>query len=539
MNKSFLLAAGGALGAVALSLWTLSSGTRRKKSLAPPPPLATFGWGPVLCRVTNCVRFCSSPVQTVREAHLACGTDVFTIPVLWMRLTFFVGRKAQAYLSKKNDKEASTFDAYRDWTIPLFGENVVYDNQKQFVEQRDMIKSIVHAGLRSFTPKIEEEYDLFMENKGWLNAGTKGVEVDIMDFMSEVVLQSAGRCLLGRGTGSDQMQTLELQKLVSLYHKLDEGLSALTFIMPKQIAHLFPSVRKQVKARVALEEFFQGVAEKRRQARIEGNATCEEFGFLEKILTQTYKNGNKLQDWEVARLMIAAMFAGQHTSAIAGAYAALHIVDTGNAHNGELYAELMAEQRGDESSLEATNTEPTEKEAPPGVSRTMDGFVSLCKESVDQMYLLGGVVLESIRMHPPLIMVMRKAMTSLTYTEGGVTVPAGDMCCMSVSVAGMLPETWGEDGADRDFDPKRFAQGNRHETNGEFLGFGHGLHKCPGKPFALLDLKVLLSRILRDFKMEQVDPLPREDYTQLVVGPLKPCRVRLVPRRALVAAKGG
>ena len=48
----------------------------------------------------------------------------------------------------------------------------------------------------------------------------------------------------------------------------------------------------------------------------------------------------------------------------------------------------------------------------------------------------------------------------------------------------------GLDGKDRAMDPTRFKKGNRYETNGEFLGFGHGLHKCPGKPFALLDLKV-------------------------------------------------
>ena len=40
------------------------------------------------------------------------------------------------------------------------------------------------------------------------------------------------------------------------------------------------------------------------------------------------------------------------------------------------------------------------------------------------------------------------------------------------------------------FVPSRFAEGNKIETNGDFLGFGHGLHKCPGKPFAILDLKV-------------------------------------------------
>ena len=79
-------------------------------------------------------------------------------------------------------------------------------------------------------------------------------------------------------------------------------------------------------------------------------------------------------------------------------------------------------------------------------------------------------------------------------------VPIGDICCMSTAVSGRLEETWGSASAAEGgkpvltadtFDPSRFAEGNKVETNGDFIGFGHGLHKCPGKPFALLDLKVL------------------------------------------------
>lgn len=537
----------------ALVLWFRVGATS-----APGPPLVTFGWGPVLCRLTNCVRFCKDPVGTIRAAHLRSGcASVFTLPVLWMRLTFFVGKKAQGFLAKKHDNEASTFEAYRDWTIPLFGEGVIYDNREQFLEQRDMIKNIVHSGMRSFTPKIEEEYELYVESKGWLKPGLKGgaVVVDIMDMMSEVVLRSAGRCLLGKGVGSARQQTGELQELSTLFHDLDEGLSALAFIMPKRVANLFPSVQRQCKARLALESFFRGIADKRRAARRAAAAAAgkgddsmpgeggaededEECGFLEKLLTQRYKNGDAIQDWEVGRLMIAALFAGQHTSAIAGAYAGLHMVD-GQKDGGKLMAALMAEQRGEggeereeREERAAVGEDPATAPAQNGSNeeKDSDGFVQLCKKSVDQMHLLGGVLLESIRLHPPLIMVMRKALCPLPFDPAECVVPAGDMCCMSTAYAGMLPEVWGQDGADRIFDPRRFGAGNRYETNGEFLGFGHGLHKCPGKAFALLDLKVLWSRLLRDFEVEQVDPLPSEDYAQLVVGPKKPCRVRLLPR---------
>eukprot|EP00947_MAST-08B_sp_MAST-8B-sp1_P002600 g2600.t1 len=521
-----------------------------------------------------------------------------------MRLTFFVGRKAQGFLSKKNDTHASTFEAYRDWTIPLFGPNVIYDNRAQFVEQRDMIKNIVHGGLRTFTPKIEEEYELYVERKGWRRASKDqkdgGVVIDVMEMMSELILQSAGRCLLGKGVEAERESTMELEKLAGLYHDLDEGLSAMAFLMPRLGGLLFPSVKRQCAAREKLEAFFVGVARKRAAARAAAAAAAaaaaesktpsgveagksnetteqheqgkepeqdqEEYGFLEKLLTQTYKNGDKIQEWEVGRLMIAALFAGQHTSAIAGAYAGLHIANAGP----HLMADLLAEQRGVRQNSSSPNSASAsaqgdtqdrgQEESKSGAS---PGLVTLTKESVDAMDLLGGVCLESIRMHPPLIMVMRKALTPLTFkrdtksgdgttqkskstgstgsttkTAESYVVPVGDMCCMSTALSGKLDDgTWGglanakstTEAGPATFDPRRFAAGNRQETNGDFMGFGHGLHKCPGKPFALLDLKVLWSRILREFAVVKVDPVPSEDYTQMVVPPSKPSRIRLVP----------
>lgn len=65
-----------------------------------------------------------------------------------------------------------------------------------------------------------------------------------------------------------------------------------------------------------------------------------------------------------------------------------------------------------------------------------------------------------------------------------------------------------------------------------FIGFGGGRHGCMGTNFAYLQIKTILSIMLRNFEMELVDPFPEADYTSMVVGP-KPCRIHF-RRRQLV-----
>ena len=53
-----------------------------------------------------------------------------------------------------------------------------------------------------------------------------------------------------------------------------------------------------------------------------------------------------------------------------------------------------------------------------------------------------------------------------------------------------------------------------------FVGFGGGMHQCMGQQFGLLQVKTIVSILLRNFKFEAVDKeVPEPDYTAMVVGP--------------------
>ena len=68
-----------------------------------------------------------------------------------------------------------------------------------------------------------------------------------------------------------------------------------------------------------------------------------------------------------------------------------------------------------------------------------------------------------------------------------------------------------------------------------FIGFGGGRHGCMGTNFAYLQIKTILSVILRNFEVDLVDTFPEPDYTSMVVAP-KPCRIHFRRRATPLAA---
>ena len=144
---------------------------------------------------------------------------------------------------------------------------------------------------------------------------------------------------------------------------------------------------------------------------------------------------------------------------------------------------------------------------------------------------------ETLRLHPPLIMLMRKVLTPLTVPgKDGAThvVPPGHIVVTAPKYANYLPDVFREP---ESFDPERFLPGrlpNGPEDEAQrhaFISFGGGMHACMGQQFAYLQLKAILSVLLRGYELELVaKELPPPDYTAMVVGPEGPCLVRYKKR---------
>ena len=137
------------------------------------------------------------------------------------------------------------------------------------------------------------------------------------------------------------------------------------------------------------------------------------------------------------------------------------------------------------------------------------------------MTVLENAVKEALRLHPPLIFLMRKVMQPLKLEKEGLTIPVGDFAVVSPTIGHRNPDVFTN--PDK-FDPDRFDAERKEHMRIPFgwFGFGGGRHGCIGEMFGIQQVKTIWALLLRDFKWEPMS-VPPADYTSLVVGPMPPC----------------
>jgi cytochrome P450 len=153
-------------------------------------------------------------------------------------------------------------------------------------------------------------------------------------------------------------------------------------------------------------------------------------------------------------------------------------------------------------------------------------------DSLKDMTLLDNVVREALRLHPPLIMLIRKVVTDFDY--GRYRVPAGSFAVTSPPVSHANPEIFPQP---NDFTPNRYRPERAEDENPfAYVPFGGGHHRCSGMRFGLLQVKAILSILLQRYEMVLVEPNPEPDFSGMVVVPKRPCRIRYRRRSATTDA---
>jgi cytochrome P450 family 110 len=126
--------------------------------------------------------------------------------------------------------------------------------------------------------------------------------------------------------------------------------------------------------------------------------------------------------------------------------------------------------------------------------------------------LLGGVVNEALRLYPIGTAVSRRLKDDSTVD--GVELPSGVLVCPCIYLAQRDPDVWEEPA---EFRPERWL--NRRVRPWQFLPFGAGAWRCLGAPFAELEMRIVLDRVLRSAVLERDgDDLPTPVLRGFTVG---------------------
>jgi retinoid hydroxylase len=129
--------------------------------------------------------------------------------------------------------------------------------------------------------------------------------------------------------------------------------------------------------------------------------------------------------------------------------------------------------------------------------------------------LLDRVLRETERLHPPAPGGFRGVVESFDY--GGYRVPAGWTVMYSSVFTHRMPELWHE--PDR-FDPSRFGpERNEGRKPFQLIGFGAGTRVCVGLAFAQMQMRIVLSHLLRHIRLGLV---PRQRFDTVSVPTAMP-----------------
>ena len=399
-----------------------------------------------------------------------------------------MGPEAQELFFKASDDVLSQNEVY-DFMRPVFGPNVVYDasRKNRQVQFQGMANGLRVSRLKSYVPKVERETRQYLAS--W---GEEG-EVDLLTAMSELTIMTASRCLHG-----DDVREQMFKEVSDLYHDLDQGLTPLTVFWPNAPT---PEHFKRNAARDQMVELFTKVIKARRE---NPEKFSDKSDILSIFMDLKYKDGTSVTEQEVTGLLIALLFAGQHTSCITSTWTSLFI-----ANDPAIMDRIIAEQ-----------------------VRVTKGKDAIDFDDVNEMGLLHDCMREALRLCPPLILLIRKAMKECHVTAGGrtFTIPKDDMVCVAPSVGMRIASVFPKPDS---FDPDRYGEGREeHKVPFAYMGFGGGMHSCMGQNFAFMQVKTILSILFREYEIERIAPnMPEINYAAMVVGPKGDCRIRYKKRK--------
>ena len=305
-------------------------------------------------------------------------------------------------------------------------------------------------------------------------------EVDLKYELEHLIILTASRCLLGQ-----EVRDKLFADVSALFHDLDNGMLPISVIFPYLP---IPAHRRRDQARTKLAHIFANIIASRRETGKSEN------DMLQCFMDSKYKDGRPTTEAEVTGLLIAALFAGQHTSSITSTWTGAYLF-----RHKEFLSAVLDEQKN--------------------LMKKHGNKVD--HDILSEMDVLYRCIKEALRLHPPLIMLLRSSHSdfSVTTKDGKeYDIPKGHIVATSPAFANRLPHIYKDPNR---YDPDRFAVGREEDKVAgafSYISFGGGRHGCLGEPFAYLQIKAVWSHLLRNFEFELISPFPEIDWNAMVVG---------------------
>ncbi|MGZ8187881.1 MAG: cytochrome P450 [Methylosarcina sp.] len=458
--------------------------TTTEKSVSPgkAPPKMPGAW-PLLGHM---LAFGKNPFEYMMTLRKTLG-EIGEFRMFHQKMVLLTGSGANEAFFRAPDTQLDQSQAYKIMT-PIFGKGVVFDAPPHKKDQQlKMLMPVLRdKPMRGYAQVIVREVEQMIAD--WGDTG----EIDLLEFMKELTIYTSCHCLLG-----DEFRYELNEEFAQIYHDLEKGVNPLAFVFPYLPLPVF---RRRDKARARLQELVTGIIAKRAR-----KPEKSEDAF-QMLIDAQYDDGSRLTAHEITGMLIGTLFAGHHTTAGTAAWTLLEL-----ARRPEQLETVLNE-----------------------LDQHFGADGEIIFQSLREIPVLENVIKEVLRLHPPLIFLIRKVMRDFHFKD--YTVKAGKYVCVSPRVSHRIAEVFPDP---EKFDPGRYSEARQEDARPfSWIAFGGGKHKCSGNAFAMLQLKAIFSILLRRYTFELIDDKDayQDDFTQMVVQPVSPCRVRYIRRTGIKEA---
>ena len=421
----------------------------------------------------------SDPITLMRRVRAECG-DVGAFDLAGRTVVLLSGAQANEFFFRAPDEDLDQAEAYPFMT-PIFGKGVVFDASPE--RRREALRNQALRGdmMRGHAQTIADEVTAMVAQ--WGDSG----EIDLLDWFAELTIYTSSACLIGT-----KFRTQLDSRFAVLYHDLERGTDALAFVNPHAPIDSF---RRRDAARRGLVSLVEGIMGSRAAGPPPDR---EDRDLLDVLMSLRGQDGAAMFTAdEITGMFISMMFAGHHTTSGTAAWTLIELLRHPRLL-GEVTAELDALYRG--------GTE-------------------ISFQALREIPVLESAIKEALRLHPPLILLLRAATSELDVL--GYRIPAGALVGATPAISNRIAADFPDPDA---FRPERYAEPRQEDlvNRWTWIPFGAGRHRCVGANFAMIQLKAIFSVLLRDWSFELAQPPGsyRNDHSKMVVQLARPCVVR-------------
>ena len=404
----------------------------------------------------------------VRRRHQKYG-NIFKTHLFGNTCVFMIGPEAAEFVLSSHAKHFNWQDGWPKNFAVLFDKSLLLQDGAEHRRNRKLMMPAFHGqALINYFKTIEQITISYLHRWEQQQQG-------IIDFedVKEFTFDAASQIFLGVAPGEN------IETLCDWFTVLTDGWS-------------FFGLKKALSARENIYQHLIQVIQSR-----QANPTQDAISLL---IQSTDENGDRLNLEEICAQTMTILLAGHETTTTTLNWILLELAWYKNIQQHAREEQLHLAQQG-----------------------------ALSMEQLSKMPYLEQILLEVERLHPGTNAGFRGVVEPFEFN--GFHVPAGWKLQFSILLTHQAAEVYTEP---LRFDPDRFSPERQESKRKPYslIGFGGGQRTCIGMAFAKLEMKIIMSYLLRNYEWEV---LPKQNINRFNFSPiernkfLKKWRFRLSP----------